>query len=271
MGNVGEAMLPNIIRTCPWQNLVIHCVHNNRRFASRNFAFCILHFAFERSDILNNKRMTLFAGHYGSGKTNIAVNYALYLKSLGENVVIADLDIVNPYFRTRDSLEDLEKAGIKLISSQFASSNVDLPALPQDVYSLLDKREEKAIMDIGGDDRGAYALGRYADAIKEENNYEMIFVFNKYRPLTPDAESAFEIMQEIEAACKIKFTAIVNNSNLGELTTAEDVLNSVGSTEELSELTGLPVKMTTVTEKLVNNLNGKVENLFPLTLQKKII
>jgi MinD-like ATPase involved in chromosome partitioning or flagellar assembly len=217
------------------------------------------------------KRMTLFAGHYGSGKTNIAVNYALHLKKLGEEVVIADLDIVNPYFRTRDSLEELTEAGIKLISSEFASSNVDLPALPQEVYSLLDKREEKAIMDIGGDDRGAYALGRYADAIKDENDYEMLFVFNKYRPLTPDAQSAYEIMQEIEAACKIKFTAIINNSNIGELTEAQDVINSLDSVNELSSITGLPVKMTTVRADLINNLNGKVENLFPLTLQKKIV
>ena len=217
------------------------------------------------------KRMTLFAGHYGSGKTNIAVNYALHLKKLGEEVVIADLDIVNPYFRTRDSLEELTEAGIKLISSEFASSNVDLPALPQEVYSLLDKREEKAIMDIGGDDRGAYALGRYADAIKDENDYEMLFVFNKYRPLTPDAQSAYEIMQEIEAAGKIKFTAIVNNSNIGELTEAQDVINSLDSVNELSSISGLPVKMTTVRADLINNLNGKVENLFPLTLQKKIV
>ena len=217
------------------------------------------------------KRMTLFAGHYGSGKTNIAVNYALYLKKLGEEVVIADLDIVNPYFRTRDSLEELNEAGIKLISSEFASSNVDLPALPQEVYSLLDKREEKAIMDIGGDDRGAYALGRYADAIKDENDYEMLFVFNKYRPLTPDAQSAYEIMQEIEAAGKIKFTAIVNNSNIGELTESQDVINSLDSVNELSSISGLPVKMTTVRADLINNLNGKVENLFPLTLQKKIV
>ncbi len=217
------------------------------------------------------KRMTLFAGHYGSGKTNIAVNYALHLKALGEEVVIADLDIVNPYFRTRDSLEELTEAGIKLISSEFASSNVDLPALPQEVYSLLDKREEKAIMDIGGDDRGAYALGRYADAIKDENDYEMLFVFNKYRPLTPDAQSAYEIMQEIEAACNIKFTAIVNNSNIGGLTEAQDVINSLDSVYELSSISGLPVKMTTVRADLINNLNGKVENLFPLTLQKKIV
>lgn len=220
---------------------------------------------------MQSKRITLFAGHYGSGKTNIAVNYALHLKALGEKVIIADLDIVNPYFRTRDSLEELDNAGIKLISSEFASSNVDLPALPQEVYSLLDKREEKAIMDIGGDDRGAYALGRYSDAIKEENDYEMLFVFNKYRPLTPDAKSAYEIMLEIESACKIKFTAIVNNSNLGEITQPEDVINSLDSVNELSALSGLPVKMTTVRADLVNNLNGKVQNLFPLTLQKKIV
>lgn len=220
---------------------------------------------------MQSKRITLFAGHYGSGKTNIAVNYALYLKSLGNAVVIADLDIVNPYFRTRDSINELTNAGVRLISSEFASSNVDLPALPQDVYSILDNRGESAIMDIGGDDRGAYALGRYADAIKDENDYEMLFVFNKYRPLTPNAESALEIMREIESACKIKFTAIVNNSNLGEITTPEDVINSVSEAERLSEISALPVKMTTVHQTLVNNLNGKISNLFPLTLQNKIV
>ncbi len=220
---------------------------------------------------MQNKRITLFAGHYGSGKTNIAVNYALHLKSQGKKVVIADLDIVNPYFRTRDSLKELNEAGVRLISSEFASSNVDLPALPGEVYSVLDNSGEYAIMDIGGDDRGAYALGRYADSIKAENNYEMLFVFNKYRPLTPTAEDAWEIMREIELACKIKFTGIVNNSNLGEVTTEYDVLSSVSEIEKLSEISGLPVVMTAVKSNLVNNLNGKVENLFPLTLQNKII
>ncbi len=220
---------------------------------------------------MQSKRITLFAGHYGSGKTNIAVNYALYLKSLGKSVVIADLDIVNPYFRTRDSINELTQAGVRLISSEFASSNVDLPALPQDVYSILDNHGESAIMDIGGDDRGAYALGRYADSIKDENDYEMLFVFNKFRPLTPTAEDALEIMREIEVACKINFTAIVNNSNLGELTTPQDILSSVSETQRLSEISGLPIKMTAVRSDLVNNLNGKVENLFPLTLQNKIV
>lgn len=220
---------------------------------------------------MENKRVTLFAGHYGSGKTNIAVNYALWLKEKNENVVITDLDIVNPYFRTCDSADELAKAGIKLISSEFANSNVDLPALPQEVYSVLDDRSFLAILDIGGDDRGAYALGRYETAIQQENDYEMLFVFNKFRPLTPDAQSALEVMREIEVAGKIKFTAIVNNSNLGALTTKEDVLSSVESADELSLLSGLPIKMTTVNENLFNVLNGEIDNLFPLKLQKKIV
>lgn len=219
---------------------------------------------------MESKRVTLFAGHYGSGKTNIAVNYALKLRADGKPVVIADLDIVNPYFRTKDSEKELTEAGIRLISSQYASSNVDLPALPQDVYSIVDNNTEYAVMDIGGDDRGAYALGRYADSLKKENNYEMFMVINMYRPLTRDVESTLEVMSEIEAACSMKFTAIVNNSNIGEETTEQDVLDSLGYADEVSKATGLPIRLTTVDEKLYNNLYGKVENLMPLRLQEKI-
>ena len=219
---------------------------------------------------MESKRVTLFAGHYGSGKTNIAVNYALKLRADGKPVAIADLDIVNPYFRTKDSEKELTEAGIRLISSQYASSNVDLPALPQDVYSIVDNNTEYAVMDIGGDDRGAYALGRYADSLKKENNYEMFMVINMYRPLTRDVESTLEVMAEIEAACSMKFTAIVNNSNIGEETTEQDVLDSLGYADEVSKATGLPIRLTTVDEKLYNNLYGKVENLMPLRLQEKI-
>ncbi len=219
---------------------------------------------------MESKRVTLFAGHYGSGKTNIAVNYALKLREDGKPVVIADLDIVNPYFRTKDSEKELTEAGIRLISSQYASSNVDLPALPQDVYSIVDNNTEYAVMDIGGDDRGAYALGRYADSLKKENNYEMFMVINMYRPLTRDVESTLEVMAEIEAACSMKFTAIVNNSNIGEETTAQDVLDSLSYADDVSKATGLPVRLTTVDEKLYNNLYGKVENIMPLKLQEKI-
>ena len=203
------------------------------------------------------KRITLFAGHYGSGKTNIAVNYAFKLRQQGLEVAVADLDIVNPYFRTKDSEKELKEAGIRLICSEFASSNVDLPSLPQDIYSVIDDRSEFAVMDIGGDDRGAYALGRYSESIVRENDYEMYLVINMYRPLTRDAYSTLEVMNEIEKAASMKFTAIINNSNLGEETTAQDVLDSLKYADEVSKLTGLPVAMTTVKKTLYKELYGK--------------
>lgn len=219
--------------------------------------------------MMDYKRVTLFAGHYGSGKTNIAVNYALALHAAGLPVRIADLDIVNPYFRTKDSEERLNAAGIELISSAYANSNVDLPALPQQMYAVTDDRTSCAVMDIGGDDRGALALGRYAPAILEENNYEMLFVINRYRPLTQTADDTLEVLREVEAAGGIPATALVNNSNLGAQTTAEDVLASLDYAAQLSRMTGLPVKMTAVREDLLPALTGKIENLFPLVLQHK--
>ncbi len=216
------------------------------------------------------KRITLLAGHYGSGKTNIAVNLAFELKKQYNRVAIADIDIVNPYFRTKDSQQELEENDIQLICSEYANSNVDIPALPQEIYSIIDNQDMMAVVDIGGDDRGAYALGRYSAGIIEENNYEMLFVINKYRPLTPDAQSTVEIMREIEQAGKIPFTGIVNNSNLGNETTADDVLNSLNYAEEISRVAGLPVIMTTVMSELFDALDGKIPNLFALKLQKKL-
>ena len=139
---------------------------------------------------MEHNRLTLFAGHYGSGKTNIAVNYALLLAREGKKVCIADLDIVNPYFRTKDSASVLQQAGVELISPRFANSNVDLPALPAEGYRLVQDHSVYGVMDIGGDDRGAYALGRFTPFILKENNYRMAFVVNFCRPLTTTAEDA---------------------------------------------------------------------------------
>ena len=219
---------------------------------------------------MNFKRVTLLCGHYGSGKTNVALNIAFLLKKCYNDVCIADLDIVNPYFRTKDSREELEKAGIKLIASEYAGTNVDIPALPQEMYSITDNKDMKAVIDVGGDDRGALALGRISPAILAENDYECLLVINKFRPLTPDAESTVEIMREIEYAGKIKFTGIINNSNLGEETTAEDIISSLVYANEVSRITGIPVVLTSVSEKLYTELEGKVENLLPLKLQAKI-
>ena len=218
---------------------------------------------------MDHKRLTLFAGHYGSGKTNIAVNYALRLAGEGKKVCIADLDIVNPYFRTADSAKELREAGVHLITPQFANTNVDLPALPAETYRLLTDKSSFGIMDIGGDDRGAYALGRYVPAILEENNYRMVFVANCYRPLTKTPEDALEVMQEIEAACSLKFTDIVNNSNLGDETDLDTVMNSISYIEQLSQLSGLPVYLHTVKNDLADSVSCQLDNVMALTLQEK--
>ena len=218
---------------------------------------------------MEHKRLTLFAGHYGSGKTNIAVNYALKLAGEGKQVCIADLDIVNPYFRTKDSAKVLEEAGVKLVSPQFANSNVDLPALPAEAYRLVTDKETYGIMDIGGDDRGAYALGRYVPAIREENNYRMIFVANAYRPLTRTPEDALEVMREIEAACGLSFTDIINNSNLGTETTPDTVLETQEYLEKLSALSGLPIFATTAQTEVARVLAEKIPDVLPLQLQEK--
>lgn len=220
--------------------------------------------------MIGDKRITLLCGHYGSGKTNISVNLAKMLQQKYSNVTIADLDIVNPYFRTKDSIGELEDAGIRLICSEYANTNVDIPALPQELYAITDDRTRRVILDIGGDDRGALALGRIVPALKEENDYEMLMVINRYRPLTRDAESTLEVMREIEAACKLSFTGLVNNSNLGNETTAEDVLSSAEYASEVSRRSGLPLVMTAVEESIYPLIKDRIENLFPLSLQKKI-
>ena len=217
---------------------------------------------------MEHKRLTLFAGHYSSGKTNIAVNYAMYLAREGKRVCIADLDIVNPYFRTKDSEKELNALGIRLISPQYANSNVDLPALPAESYRLVQDKSTFGIMDIGGDDRGAYALGRFKDAIKAENDYRMAFVVNCHRPLTSSVEDTVEIMREIEAASGLEFTCIVNNSNLGPETTPETVLDSLDFIKELCEKTGLDLWIHTAESSVAKGLSGLP--VLPMTLQRKI-
>lgn len=211
------------------------------------------------------KRVTLFSGHYGSGKTNIAVNYALYLRGRGYEVSIGDLDVVNPYFRTADSKKQLEEAGVRVIALPYANSSVDLPSLPAEAYALVEDRRRMAVIDVGGDDRGACALGRYVPYILEENDYEHIFVANFMRPLTPTAAEALEVLREIEGACAIPFTAIVHNSNLGAETTAATVTEKEEEARTLSRLTGLPILFTSAEKPIARELPGT----FPLLLQRR--
>lgn len=212
------------------------------------------------------KRITLFCGHYGSGKTNIAVNYAKHLNSKGLKTVVVDLDIVNPYFRTKDSEKELEALGIEVIALPFANSNVDLPSIPAESYSVFNRKDVYAVFDIGGDDSGAYVLGRFAPYVTEDN-FDNLYVVNFNRPLTRTADEAFEVLKEVENASHIPFTGIVNNTNLGEETTVENIVLSNKEALELAESASLPLVMTTVRKDLANKV--ELQNVFELELQKK--
>ena len=214
---------------------------------------------------LSPHRLLIVTGHFGTGKTEFSVNLALALAREGEKVMMADLDIVNPYFRSRERRAVLESAGVRLITSSQDSENADMPSLPAEILTVLEDRSYRGVLDIGGDDRGALALGRYAPDILEENDYEMIFVANFYRPLTRSAEAALEVMREIEAAGKIPFTAIINNSNVAEETTLETVLATRKEAEKLSELSGLPVIATVAEKKIAEKIVGA----YPIGLEEK--
>ena len=213
-----------------------------------------------------DKRINVFMGHYGSGKTFVSVNYAIALKNISKKVSIYDLDIVNPYYRTVDALKMLEDKGVELIVSPFAETNVDLPALNSGSYKMLNKESGFAVLDIGGDDRGALALGRFKDGIKAENDYEIFFVVNYFRPETRTIEDALQIKREIENSAKLKFTAIVNNANLGNETTVDHVEKGYEFCKQLSVATGLPIKFTSVREDLINEkIYKKFERILPVS------
>lgn len=208
------------------------------------------------------KRVTILTGHYGSGKTSIAVAFSLSLHAEGNRVTICDLDIVNPYFRTTDHRRELEQNDVQLVTSPFAGSNLDIPALPKELYAAIADSTGYAVLDVGGDDRGAVALGRYVPDIVSEGDYELFFVTNFYRPLTRTAEDALGVLHEVETACGMKATALVNNSNLGRETVASDVLGTTDRMAALSERARLPVAFTAADVRLKNELEGKLTDPF---------
>ena len=202
------------------------------------------------------KRITIVTGHYGSGKTNLSVNLAINAAKEGKNVTIVDLDIVNPYFRTADFKQLFEENGIKMLAPDFANSNLDIPALNFDIEQISCK-DSTLIIDVGGDDAGAFALGRYAQALNNHiDELEMLYVINQRRNLTETADEAVSLMYEIEAASRMKHTAVVNNTNLGCETTSEIIAQSKNFADEVSAKTGLPLAFTTCPEDLCSSLEN---------------
>lgn len=193
------------------------------------------------------KRVILLTGDYGCGKTNLAVNLAILLAEKGK-VSVVDMDTVNPYFRTADFGETLAMRGINVVFPQYANTNLDIPVLNFDLESVISE-SDFTIIDIGGSDAGAYPAGRYESLLKSlGEQLEMLYVFNMYRLCERSADEVVKTLREIESACRLKCTGLVNNSNLGAETTRETVAASGEFAEEVSEKTGLPIRFTCVTE-----------------------
>lgn len=192
-------------------------------------------------------RLLLITGHYGCGKTNFSMNLALDLAEKGKRVTLVDLDVVNPYFRTSDYAPLLQARGVRLIAPQFAHSNLDVPSLPAEMYAALEPSwpADTVIFDVGGDDAGATALGRFSSLIKEQL-YQMVYVVNKNRPLTADPQHAVALLREVEAAARLKATAIVNNTHLQGSTTLQTVLDAFDYGVKTAKEAGLPLAAVTV-------------------------
>ncbi len=210
------------------------------------------------------KRITIFVGYYGSGKTEIAVNYALALRAQGKKVVIIDFDIVNPYFRTKDAEALLNERGIRLIAPMFANSNLENPGIPPEIYSVFTDKDAYVIFDVGGGEDGAIPLGRYHSYFEKEA-CDVFFVLNERRMITGDLEGALDAFSEIAAVTRVPVTGIINNTHLKEDTTPEVILKGQELAKQLAEEIKLPVVYLTGTEENLKKLPEQYEALaFPI-------
>ncbi len=213
------------------------------------------------------KKINIITGHYGSGKTNFSANLAVKLAENGGKVTVVDLDIVNPYFRSADFGELFSEKNIELVAPMYANSNLDIPAISFDLERIA-AEDGYLIVDVGGDDAGALALGRYAEAFKKfSEQIEMYYVVNCRRFLTQTAEEALELMGEIEMAASMKHTAVVNNTNLLYETTKEVLEDSVAFADKIAEKAGLPMLHTCVPL----GIEADVPNPFPVEIYVKKI
>ena len=212
------------------------------------------------------KRLTIYTGNLGSGKTEVAVNTALSLMRLGKRAVLVDLDIINPYFRTRMVRGQLEEMGLEVVSPQGRFSHADLPNVSPAIKGVFLNREFTGVFDVGGDDVGAVALGQYRELL-DGQDYQMLFVINTCRPFTRSPEGIIKYIKSIQDACGIMVSGLVNNANLGSETGLDTVLEGFSMVSGVAKTLGLPVSFTAVRRGLLDEARralGEEADILPL-------
>lgn len=215
-------------------------------------------------------RLTIIIGAYGSGKSEIAVNMSLAQRKAlpDKKLLIADLDIVNPFYRSSDCGAVLEEAGIRLITPLYAGSNVDAPVLTPEMYVIFDDESYQGIFDIGGEDMGAIVLGSIKKRI-ENTDTAIYMAVNTLRPFTSDPEQIAIMTNELTAAAGFKIDGYLNNTNLLEETTAEMLEEGEKKILEASKLTGVPLIANCVMEG-VDIPEGKLKDHELFRMERKI-
>jgi hypothetical protein len=205
---------------------------------------------------LFEKRVTVFVGHFGSGKTEIALNGALELAAAGVPVTLADLDVVKPYFRSRAARAILADAGIELLAPTGANVHSDLPIIVPQIRSTLRHDRRHLILDVGGDDVGARVLGSLSDVVRLDDT-ECLLVLNFRRPSTPDPERALAMVREIEAVGRVPVTGLISNTHLMDETTAKVVMEGYRMALETASLAGVPLVAITVASDLAEEMSAE--------------
>lgn len=214
-------------------------------------------------------RIRIFTGHFGSGKTEVSINYAMNIANHGKKVAIADLDIVNPYFCTRSIKNKIEEKGVKVIASDANLSNAELMVVPPEVLTVFNDKSYEVIMDIGGDDQGAVVLGQYNRYFREEA-YDMYFVINNNRPLTSNSDDVEEYIRAIERASRLKITHLISNTNMSYETTKEDVMKGDKAVSNLAKKLNIPHKYTVCRKDLIDEIKGNVSGeILPIDIYMK--
>lgn len=214
-------------------------------------------------------RIKIFTGHFGSGKTEIAINYAINTANKNQKAAIVDLDIVNPYFCTRSLKGELQKKGVQVISSDPNLLNAELMVISAQVLSVFNDRSYQAFFDVGGDPEGAVVLGQYNELFKKEL-YDMYYVVNNRRPLTSNNEDTEEYIKFIENSSRLKVTHLISNSNLSYETTVSDILEGDRLVEKLSQKLRIPHPYTVCRKDLADEIQGKVNaQIFPIDIYMK--